>query len=373
VTVISSGQSSLPLLFWAVVAAGGIYSAASSAYTPSELARQIKDGSSNLLVCSAELLETALEAAGSCGVSQERVLLLKSRPKLTLTSAYNYHIPISNAQLDWKHMTDRSELENTTACILYSSGTTGLPKGVVISQMNLVSASTIPTFMLQKWKAEQQAAGKPPFQYKTLAHLPVSHIAGVLSVMVNAFLHGGTVYWMQKFDFVKFLDYHDKFKLTFLVTVPPIYLLILKSPLVENQFRNIQVAVTAAAPLGPEQQRAASAKLGGSDVYIAQTWGLTESTGSATLMPFGDRDESGSVAYQSPNMLMRLVNDDYQDVKPGERGEILLKGPNIISRYHNNPGATKDAFIDGWFKTGDIGEIHNEKIYIVDRKKVIFS
>ena len=88
--------------------------------------------------------------------------------------------------------------------------------------------------------------------------------------------------------------------------MPPIYLLVVKSPAVKDQFANIRFAINLAAPLGPEQQKAASAKLGGSETHIVQSWGLSESCGSATLMPYGEYDLSAtSVSQVFPNFLVR--------------------------------------------------------------------
>lgn len=110
---------------------------------------------------------------------------------------------------------------------------------------------------------------------------------------------------MPKFDFVKFLEYNKKFRITFFFTVPPIYLLIAKTPTVTDQFDALEVAISGAAPLGKELQKAASAKLGKGNCFIAQTWGLSETTGSVTAMPWGEKDDTGSVSPILPNMTFR--------------------------------------------------------------------
>jgi 4-coumarate--CoA ligase len=146
-----------------------------------------------------------------------------------------------------------------------------------------------------------------PFEYRTLAHLPAAHIAGVQGYFDNAFYMGGPVYWMPKFDWQGFLDYNKRYKITFFFSVPPIFLLIAKSPQVTDQFDNLEIAISGAAPLGKEVQMAASAKLGKGKVFISQTWGLSETTGSVTSMPWRQRDTTGSVSPILPNMTMRLA------------------------------------------------------------------
>lgn len=129
VVCISSGQPLLPALFYGVIAAGGVYSAASSSFATPELTRQIKQGFSNLIICSPDTQEVAVAAARESGVPLHRVLCLRSSPKWTLTSAQDGQNCISKEKLNWKRVTDKEELENSLICLLYSSGTTGAPKG----------------------------------------------------------------------------------------------------------------------------------------------------------------------------------------------------------------------------------------------------
>lgn len=184
---------------------------------------------------------------------------------------------------------------------------------------------------------------------------------------------GGPVYWMPRFDFPLFLTYNAKYRITFFFTVPPIYLLIAKSPSVTSQFRTLEIAISGAAPLGKDLQHAASAKLGGKDCFISQTWGLSETTGSATIMPMGMHDDTGSVSPLIPNMLARIVDDEGNDVEPGAPGEVLVKGPVVCKGYFENEAADREAFTDEWFHTGDIAEFRNGLFYIVDRKKELIK
>lgn len=179
---------------------------------------------------------------------------------------------------------------------------------------------------------------------------------------------GGIVFWMPKFDFPKFLEYNQSHGITTFFTVPPIYLLIAKSPLVTNQFATVQHCITGAAPMGPELMALAQAKLG---CKISQTWGLSETTGSMTVMPWDQHDETGGVSPLMSNCRMRILDDDERDVEEGKEGELCCKGPNVTKGYYGNEQATKEAFTpDGWFKTGDIGVRKDGKFYVVDRKKV---
>tara|TARA_R110002003_G_scaffold41_4_gene2845 strand:- start:13381 stop:14079 length:699 start_codon:yes stop_codon:yes gene_type:complete len=215
--------------------------------------------------------------------------------------------------------------------------------------------------MFKAWISEK----RPNFSYRTIAHLPTAHIAGIQGYLINPFYMGGPVYWMPRFDFAQFLEYNAKYKITFFFTVPPIYLLIAKSPAVTDQFKTLEIAISGAAPLGKDLQHAASQKLGGPECFISQTWGLSETTGSATIMPMGMNDDTGSVSPLIPNMLARIVDDDGKDVEPGKPGEVLVKGPVVCKGYYQNEAANKEAFTGDWFQTGDIAEFRNGLFYIV--------
>lgn len=178
----------------------------------------------------------------------------------------------------------------------------------MLSHQNIVAESSIPTQMWRDDKKKAKARGIPALdEYRTLAHLPAAHIAGVQGYLINPFYMGGTVYWMPKFDFVKFLEYNKKHRITFFFTVPPIYLLIAKMDIVTDQFDTLEQAISGAAPLGKELQYAASAKLGKGKTFISQTWGLSETCGSVTIMPFGENDDTGSVSKIMPSIQARFV------------------------------------------------------------------
>ncbi|KAH6677457.1 hypothetical protein B0J14DRAFT_615623 [Halenospora varia] len=362
VVCISSGQPLLPILFYGVIAAGGVYSAASASFTAPELARQIRHGESKLVFCSEDARQVAVTAAKECGVPLSRVLVVSGKEgKWSMKSVEGKGSCLpSRGELDWERLIKREVLDESLICLLYSSGTTGIPKGVELSHTNIVAECFIPSSMARERIAGRAERGEAPWEYRTLAHLPAAHIAGVQGYFINPFYMGGCTYWMPKFDFPLFLHYNRLHRITTFFTVPPIYLLIAKSP-------------PGAAPLGKELQHAASAKLGKGNTFITQTWGLSETTGSVTVMPWGQRDDTGSVSPVLPNMSLRLVDDNGADVKEGQPGELLVKGPVVTKGYYGNALATKDSFSNGWFCTGDIGIWKNGLPYIVDRKKELIK
>lgn len=219
-----------------------------------------------------------MEMARRSGIPLERVLIIDSQTPhdWNLVSAVNGSraLDLSNGPcLDWKRIHNQCELINTTTCLLYSSGTTGLPKGVRISQRNLVACNACGMRITDGFRERCRREGRP-FQMSTIAHLPMAHIGGISWSSLNPFYLGGTAYWIQKYDFDSFIEYHRRYRLTCQWSVPPIWLDIAKSPKVTDHFDSLQIAVSGAAPMGVELAQAAARKLGrGSISTIGQFWG----------------------------------------------------------------------------------------------------
>ncbi|KAJ7703171.1 hypothetical protein B0H17DRAFT_1042041 [Mycena rosella] len=368
VLVVSTGQIMLPILFYAIIAAGGVASLASPSFKGEELARQIEQGPAKLCISCLASRDLLRSAASLSQFPLDRCLILESAPSqwrlhmLTDTSAQNI---IGQLELDWERITAKEELENSLICLLYSSGTTGPPKGVKISHTNVVAEAVIAGEGLREhWRT----AGK--WDYRTLAHLPTAHIAGVQGYCVIPFHQGGTCFWMPSFNFEKFLAFNKSLRITTFFSVPPIFLLISKSPLVQDHFRTLKAVTAGAAPLGKELQISASKKLG---VFLAQTWGLSETTGSVSGGDVNFEDLSGSVGPLLSHVLIRIIDEADNDCPPNTPGEILVQGPVVSKGYHNNPGANAEAFKDGFLRTGDIGFFQNSRLFIVDRKKELIK
>ncbi|KNG82458.1 4-coumarate-CoA ligase [Aspergillus nomiae NRRL 13137] len=373
VACISSGQVLLPSVFYGVIAAGGVYSAASSSLTVAELARQLEHGGCQLLITSQDCKSIALQAAEKCAMSPSRVLVLDSRGgKRHLAACSQETINLLEqypGQLQWEKVSDPAILKSRTSCLIYSSGTTGEPKGVRISHQNLVSSAMVNLFTYRDYISRQKtrSADFHP-EYRTIAHLPAAHIAGCQGYFIQPALCGGAVYWMPKFDFQKFLAYCKEYRVTFFFTVPPIFQLIVQSSFVTDQFQYLIHAVSGAAPMGPDLVKKSESKLG---CAVTQTWGLSETTGSVTVSPWDAHIADGSVSPLVANIRLRVVDDSENNVSEGEIGEFVVQGPMVTQGYWNNQKASKESFTaDGaWFKTGDLGYCMDGKIFIVDRKK----
>ncbi|KIW75957.1 hypothetical protein Z517_10702 [Fonsecaea pedrosoi CBS 271.37] len=378
VLTVLSGSPFAPVFFYGIVAAGGIFSGASTEYRVEELTRQIEDGKASLLVCSPECEAQVVRAAEVCGIPKDRILLLDSTIphhwKLISVADRSDLLGTSGQMLDWQRLTDLPTLEDVTICLLYSSGTTGLPKGIRISHWGLVANNVCTMDPARRYKAISEKEGRE-FTFNTIAHLPMSNIAGISLYSTNPFYMGGTAWWMEKYDFETFLEYHRRYRPAYQFTVPPVWLRIAKSDKVTDHFDALQVAVTGAAPIGQDLVKEVQKKLGRGRAHMAQTWGTTETTGviAATDWLAYSKDGTWSVGELCPNVTLRVIDEDGRDVPEGQPGEMLVGGPILAQAYHNRPEATRESFQQGFYHTGDIGTYTNGHVRIVDRKKELIK
>ncbi|KAF2163622.1 hypothetical protein M409DRAFT_68512 [Zasmidium cellare ATCC 36951] len=374
-TVISSGQPLLPAAFFGVIAAGGIYSSAHSTATVEELVRQLQTSESRVLICSDDTVEVAGRAAEIAGLPRGNILLIGSTPTWALRCLDNHENLLGRGSLAWDPITDRGALERSLIVVVWSSGTTGVPKGVKLSHRNLVSQAYI-THLLGRERADRQIADGTfvPYEQRSLAHLPASHIAGLFGYFISNFYAGALTVWMQKYEWRAFLRYIEKYQITQLFTVPSIWQRIAKSPDVKGQFASLRIAQSGSAPFESSLQKTASTRLrmaeGG---LIAPTWGLSETTGAVTLSQSYETSEVGTVGTILPGLEVRLLDEDHRDVRDGQAGELLVRGPTVTQGYFNNDQATQDAFHQDWFQTGDIAVRKGGKLIMVDRKKELLK
>ncbi|KAK3715228.1 hypothetical protein LTR37_007195 [Vermiconidia calcicola] len=376
VLTMSSGSPFIPVFFYSLVAVGAVFNGASTSFRVTELVQQIKDANPSLLVCTSEYQAVMAEAAERTGILQERVLVLDWRtPKCWAirSSTCADILQLGHDQmLDWPRITEKKQLEDTTICLLYSSGTTGLPKGVRLSHWGIVASTICTMDVAVRYKERCRQEGRE-FVFDTIAHLPMANIAGIDLYSVNPFYMGGSTYWMEKYDFESFIGYHKRYRPAYQFSVPPIWLRIAKSDMVTDHFDGLQIACTGSAPIGYATTREVKAKVGGGKAYISQTWGTTETSGVITALDWHVDDKSWSVGDLCPNVRLRILDEHDHDVAEGKPGELLVGGPILGQGYYNNEKITQKAFIDGFYRTGDVGIWKDGLVYIVDRKKELIK
>lgn len=175
----------------------------------------------------------------------------------------------------------------------------------MLSHENLVQECYLISLPGREWAVKQIEAGVQLKPFRALAHLPISHIAGLFGYLIMPMYSGGMVVWMRRYEWKKLLQYVKEHEITAFYTVPSIYLRIAKSPDVRDHFKNVDAASTGAAPMDGELQTAANSRLGQGETYIGQTWGLSETTGAVTMMPRGQSDTTGSISPIMQNVELR--------------------------------------------------------------------
>ncbi|KAI1104951.1 hypothetical protein F4804DRAFT_305543 [Jackrogersella minutella] len=372
VTTITYGQVLAPAIYFGIIAAGGVSSAASPSSTAAELIRQVKMTQSKLIICGKEHKAVASEAAKACGIPLRSVLVAESGPTRSLKSIEGHNDAVSSQRLKWEKITDPEALKESLITILWSSGTTGLPKGVMLSHRNLVAETYITVLTSREWAANEMKKGTyKPVEYRALAHLPISHIAGLFGCMITPFYNNGTVFWMQQYRWKEFIQNMKRYKISMLFTMPTIYLRISKSPEAAEALRHVIGASAGGSAMDGTLQTAASTKLGdGKSVFVGQTWGMSESTGGITGIAPG---VPGCIGAPLPSVEIRMVDDEYKDVEVGQSGELLVRSPTVMRGYFNDPESTKNTFHEDWLCTGDIGVVRDGNMYIVDRKKELLK
>ena len=179
---------------------------------------------------------------------------------------------------------------------------------------------------------------------------------------------------MPSYNLGDFLRYCKLYETTYQFTVPPVWLDIANSDDVADELASLRVGLTGSAPMGSRLMERVRTKLGGGEGRWSQTYGTTETCGSHCGTGWGEVDVSGSVGGLIAGMEARLVDDEDEDVREGERGEVVLRGKSVMMGYFKDERATREAFLDGmWYRTGDVGVWRDGKLWVVDRKKELIK
>lgn len=250
------------------------------------------------------------------------------------------------------------------ALLQYTGGTTGRPKGAMLSHANLSAACS----MYKHW-AEPQRLSQPGND-KVICVLPLFHIYALTAVMLRTLCEGNELMLRPRFDVETTLRDIEVKKATVFPGVPTMWIALANTPGIEQRdFSSLRYAASGGASLPVEVaerfQKLTGQRLGGG-------WGMTETSPAGTALPRESVPKPGSCGLPLPGILMDVVAlDDSRRVLPlGDVGEIRIKGPNVTKGYWNAPEETASAFVDGWFLTGDIGSMDEDGyFYIVDRKK----
>ena len=350
------------IAFFGILKAGAVVSTVNSAYTERELAFQMNDCGATVLLVHETMLEVAEKAKGH-GLDIRQMIVIKPGSQEP-GSFWGLIEAASGAPPEFS-----IDPKVDVAALPYSSGTTGLAKGVELTHFNLTSN----ILQMEECQVENKLTSEDDV---VLIHLPLFHIYG-LQVLMNLSLSvGATLVMMGRFDMGELLGLLVRHKITQLCTVPPVGQGLTMVPgLKDLDLSSLRVVFLAAAPTSTDLQVRVSEVMG---VPVVQGYGMTELS-PASHIDFLDpqRNRPGSVGPLMADTEQKIVDLETGDteVAPGESGELLVRGPQVMKGYFNNPEATAETITaDGWLHTGDIVRADEDGyIWILDRKKELIK
>ncbi|EED12934.1 phenylacetyl-CoA ligase, putative [Talaromyces stipitatus ATCC 10500] len=369
-------------LFWAIHRLCGVATPANAAYSAAELTYQLKDSKATALFTCVPLLETALTAAKQAGIPQNRIYLVD----LPLEFVGNAKAPPQFKTLEQLIETGKSlpKVEplkwgpgqgvRTTAFVCYSSGTSGLPKGVMISHRNVIANS----IQICTFEGTFRPTTDTPYHEVVLCLLPQSHIYALVYMCHAVPYRGDGVIVLPKFDINTFLNSIQRFRINILFLVPPIIITMLRNQELMKKYdlSSVTAIFTGAAPLGAETAKELHSIF--PDWAIRQGYGLTE-TATVVCATTNNDIWFGSSGNFLPGVEARLVSPDGNEILEYDTpGELVIRSPSVVLGYLHNEKATKETFRDGWMFTGDeavirVGPKGTEHMFIVDRIKELIK
>jgi acyl-CoA synthetase (AMP-forming)/AMP-acid ligase II len=338
-------------VFHGAALAGGAVTTINPTYTARETHHQLVDSGATILVTTPVALQVASKAAEGSAI--ETIAVIGDDPG---------GVP-SLTDLMADPLTGQVPVDlDTVVALPYSSGTTGLAKGVMLSHRNLVSN------LVQITAAADIADSET-----IVAVLPFFHIYGMQVLMNLGLSIGASIVTMPRFDLGEFLRLHQDYGATRALVAPPMVLALAKDPLVDQfDLSKLTLVNSGAAPLSAELALEAGARLG---CEVIQGYGMTELSPTSHRTPRG-QSKPGSVGTSIPNTETMIIDPaSGEPVDVNKNGEVWIRGPQVMMGYLNNPSATA-ATIDaeGWLHTGDIGHIDEDGyLFIVDRLKELIK
>ena len=352
--ILSPNCPEYAIAFHAVATLGGIVTPINPLYTKHEVAHQLKDSGARFLVTVPGCAEKAVEAAAE--LKLDEVFVFGTAPAATPFDS----LLVDNGRAEQTPVNPHEDL----VALPYSSGTTGLPKGVMLTHHNLVA------------NIRQMEGLSYFYESDTLiCVLPLFHIYGLVVVLNMGLYTGATIVTMPRFELESFLKAAQDYEVSLAHLVPPVVLTLSKNPIVDNyQLPKLKTIFSGAAPLGEELTRACMERLG---CHIRQGYGMTETSPVTHSSPAPPLDTKfGSVGVVAPNTECKIIDlATGEAVGPRQKGEVCVRGPQIMKGYLNKPDATAQTIdADKWLHTGDIGYFDEDGFFfIVDRAKELIK
>ncbi|CAH0044586.1 unnamed protein product [Clonostachys solani] len=382
VSVFTVNNIHTPVLAWAVHRLNGVVAPANVAFRASELAYQLKDCKARCIFTDASHLDIALEAATAAGISPSNIFLVSipadtGSPTTNVKSFSNLEdlVDIGRRVPLLPHTRwEKGRARKQAAYLCYSSGTSGPPKGVMISHRNIIAN----IMQMNLYELPLRSGNQPEI---ILGILPQSHIYSIILTTHCSVFRGDTVVVVAKFELMSLVKAIRKFKMTMLYVVPPILIALIKQGALAKDpadfdLPSVSRMYCGAAPLSEELTSQIRERY--PHVLLGQGYGMTESATVMASHPCEVYD--GSSGCVVPGLEIRLVDASGNDVEEYNKpGEIWARGPNVTLGYFKNRDATATTYSGGWLRSGDVGEFRphpktgDAHLFIVDRVKELIK
>lgn len=366
--------------YYGALMAGGIVVQTNPLYTERELEYQLKDSEAAYIICLDILVPRVRNVRKNTNLKHMIVTGIKDYlpfPKNLIypfiqKREYNMVVKVEPSEMEhvWTDVLEKAaddylEVEihpkRDLALLQYTGGTTGNPKGVMLTHYNLVSNVQMCEAWLYKTKETKQ---------RVLAILPFFHVYGMTTVMNFSVMQGSKMILMPKFNPNDVLKTISKQRPTLFPGAPTIYIGLLNHPDIDKyDLSSIEACISGSAPLPLEVQEKFEKITGGK---LVEGYGLTESSPVTHSNFVWDKRINGSIGVPWPDTDAKIlkVDSDMEEADVGEIGELVVYGPQVMQGYWNNPEETDKVLKDGWLRTGDLGYMDEDGyFYIVDRKK----
>ncbi|UKZ49247.1 hypothetical protein TrVGV298_003492 [Trichoderma virens] len=360
----------VPVAYLGVTGSGYIFSGANPIFTVQELSYQLSNTEAKAVLAHPSVLAKVIEAAAKVGIPKNRIFQFSDEENPVQDGIADWRSMIASHQdafkWEWPEFSP-AEARSTIATINFSSGTTGLPKGVCIPHSSII-ANVEQANHLRHVHRRPEWDSLP--RNRWVGVLPLYHAYGQISACLLAGKTLTPVYIMSKFQYEDFLATIQRYKITQLQIAPPIVVMLVKRPeTARYDLSSVRHVGCGAAPLSRELQLQCQEKFG---FRITQGYGMTELTCSGISFAEGlEGDNLGVVGRLLPNCECKLLDDDGKEVGVGSPGELFIRGPNVCLGYWRNEEATRESLDkDGWFRTGDIAVCNSEGMFSIELIKV---
>ncbi|XP_073946402.1 uncharacterized protein [Choristoneura fumiferana] len=358
-----------PIVAMGILGAGGVITSINPIYTAHEVQRQLTSSNAKIIVTIPEITDVVKNALKMAKLDLP-IIVIRSDETAVPEGTIAFNELSENVNVDLSCLKEVRRTAKDLCFLPYSSGTTGVPKGVQLTNANIVSNCDQINEPIIKSHNETTDS----HQDAVMSVLPFFHIYGASVIMFHKMSHGIKLVTLAKFQPEPFLTALEKYKTNIIFVAPPIVLLMASHPAsTPATFQYLETIINGAAPLAASDAERLFDKAKRTFDF-RQGYGLTETSPVVSLTPKG-LDNYACVGVALPSTDLKIVDKDLNTLGPNEKGELLIRGPQVMKGYKDNDKANKETFTeDGWFRSGDLAVGDNDGVItIADRLKELIK